>query len=284
MAGTDPTPMLRVLRGLLRPLVRTLISHGVTAPALYRLLKSVYVEVAHSDFRIDDKAPTDSRVTLLTGVHRRDVRTILSDSDEAWDKARSKTATFATVLGQWLVKPAFLDAEGNPLALPRSGAPGADFETLVKDVNRDIRPRTILDELLRQGLVAETEDGLLRVVEDALPGTKDEESQIVFFAANVGDHLAAATDNLLSDTPVFLERAVFYNRLSAGSVDQIEEAARGLSQSALEDLNAKSSALQQADRDQADAHERYRFGVYFYRETAKPADTTTKKDNDRDEI
>ncbi|MEL6204443.1 MAG: DUF6502 family protein, partial [Pseudomonadota bacterium] len=81
MPEPTPDPLLRVLRGLVRPLVRTLISRGVTAPAFYRLLKQVYVEVAHEEFRIDDAPPTDSRITLLTGVHRRDVRAILEAED-----------------------------------------------------------------------------------------------------------------------------------------------------------------------------------------------------------
>ena len=280
MSATDPNAMLRVLRGLIRPLVRILIARGVTAPAFYRLLKSVYVDVAHKDFRIDNRPPTDSRISVLTGVHRRDVRAILSDTDDSWETARAKTATFATVLGQWLARPEFTDDTGRPRALPRSGADGADFESLVRDVSRDIRPRTILDELMRQGLVTETDDGLLKVAEGALIGPASDDDQIVFFAANIGDHLAAATENLLSDEPRFLERAVFYNRLTPTSVDRIERNARALAQSALEELNAESSTLQQADRSESDNTERYRFGVFFYRERAD--DKTKGQDSDED--
>ncbi|MEM6421722.1 MAG: DUF6502 family protein, partial [Pseudomonadota bacterium] len=75
--------MMRVLSGMLRPLVRILIARGVTLPALIRLLKSVYVGVAEEDFRIDGKPVTDSRVSVITGVHRRDVRAIRSGEGEA---------------------------------------------------------------------------------------------------------------------------------------------------------------------------------------------------------
>ena len=54
--------------------MRALIAQGVTAPALYRLLKRLYVEVAEREFRLDGERPTDSRISLLTGVHRRDVK------------------------------------------------------------------------------------------------------------------------------------------------------------------------------------------------------------------
>lgn len=265
MEGTDGQ-FLRVLKGLLRPLVRVLIARGVTAPALYRVLKSVYVDVAHSDFRIDDKPPTDSRITLLTGVHRRDVRAILTEPDDGWESQRSKTATFATVLGQWLARPDYQTRDGAPQPLPRNAETGPSFEALVSSINRDIRARTVLDELLRLGLVIEESDGLLRVTDAARKGPADDDHRDVFFAANVGDHIAAAAENLVTDPAPNLERAVFYNRLSSASVDAIEARARDLAQSALEDLNAQSSAFQQKDANENKGMERYRFGVYFYRE------------------
>jgi len=272
MSPTDASSFLRILKGLLRPLVRLAIARGVTAPALYRVLKSVYVEVAHSDFRIEDTPPTDSRITLLTGVHRRDVRAILSDPGDGWEAQRVKTATVATTLGQWMARPDYTDAEGRPRPVPRNAETGPSFEALVASINRDIRARTVLDELLRLDLVQEGDDGLLHPTEAAVAGPKGADDRDVFFAANIGDHLAAAAENLVTDPPRFLERAVFYNRLSSGSVDRIEAQARRLAQAALEELNTESSRLQRDDAGRS-GRERYRFGVYFYREGARDDDT-----------
>lgn len=283
MSSVDTEPFRRVLKGLIRPLVRILIARGITAPAFYRLLKTVYVEVAEKEFRIGSAPPTDSRITLLTGVHRRDVRAILSDPDDSWETARSKTATIATVLGQWMAREPYRGADGAPIPLPRNGDEGPSFEALVQGISRDIRARTVLDEVLRQGLVIEREDGLLQMADGAVAGPGSEDQQAVFFAANVGDHMAAAAENLLSDPPPFYERAVFYNRLSPASVDQIEARARVLAQAALEELNTESSALQQADSALEDGLERYRFGLYFYREgAAAPKDPSEGGDGESD--
>lgn len=279
----DSRKLLRVMNGLMRPLVRMLIARGVTAPAFYKLLKSVYVEVARDEFRIDDAPPTDSRITLLTGVHRRDVRAILSDDTENWETARSKTAMFATVLGQWIARPDYRDAEGAPKPLPRSADKGESFEALVRSINTDIRPRTVLDELLRQGLVLEGDDGLFRIADTARKGPASDQDKLVFFAANVGDHIAAATENLLADEPPFFERAVFYNRLTPEAVDQIEDRARTLSQGLLETLNEESQDLRDPDADPEVARDRYRLGIYFYRETGEPDRAPTKEDDGEDE-
>ncbi|MEL7126015.1 MAG: DUF6502 family protein, partial [Pseudomonadota bacterium] len=123
---------MRVLRGLLRPLVRTMIARGLTAPVVYGLLKRVYVEVAESHFALDDKPLTDSRIAMLTGVHRKDIRTIRAETDDGTSQARRKSALLATVIGQWMTNPDFLDDTGAPRPLPRSED---GFDALVRTVS-----------------------------------------------------------------------------------------------------------------------------------------------------
>ncbi|MFK7942522.1 MAG: DUF6502 family protein [Paracoccaceae bacterium] len=255
----------RVLSGLLRPLVRAMIAQGITAPALYRILKRIYVEVAEEDFRLDGERQTDSRVSMLTGVHRRDVRSFRDNDDTGEAAAQEKVTTIASVLGRWLANPEAREADGTPLALPRAGDEALSFEALVRSVSKDIRPRTVLDELDRQGLV-EIRDGFVHLRADAFLGPADPEQKVYFFAENVGDHIAAAVDNLLSDTPQYMERAVFYNRLTPESVDQVEKEARRLAGDALLALNESAHAQQNRDIDAADGTHRFRFGVFFYRE------------------
>lgn len=279
MLAFDSDMFLRALRGLLRPLVRTLISRGISAAAFYKLVKAVYVEVAKEDFQIDGKI-TDSRISLLTGVHRRDVKSILDNPDTVWEATRAKTATIATVLGQWIARPEYQTGTGAPKALPKTASSGESFESLVRLINTDIRPRTVLDELMRQGLVVEMDDGLLQVADKAVLGPASEDHKMVFFASNVGDHLAAASENLLSDASPFYERAVFYNGLTPQSVDTIEADARTQAQTLLEEMNDKSSDLQKRDREVAGPKERFRFGVYFYREAASSEDRGESGDRD----
>ena len=65
------TAILRqALRAVLRPLVRLLLQNQLTYPAFAALLKEVYVELADAEFRLSGKRQTDSRVSLLTGIHR----------------------------------------------------------------------------------------------------------------------------------------------------------------------------------------------------------------------
>lgn len=267
--GTDGGVFNRALAGLLRPLVRALIAQGVTAPALYRLLKRLYVEVAEREFRLDEERPTDSRISLLTGVHRRDVKAYRDADRSAEAMAEEKVATIASVIGRWLARPETTDADGRPLPLPRSAPDGeVSFESVARAVSTDIRPRTVLDELRRQNLATVDADGVVSLDPTAFAGPADMDQRVHFFAENVGDHLSAAVDNLLSeDDPRFLERAVFYNRLTPASVDALEVEARAEAQALLVLLNRMANARQAADAAAPGNGERFRFGVYFYRES-----------------
>lgn len=258
-------PFVRVLESLLRPLVRAMISQGVTAPALYRLLKRLFVEVAEQDFALDGGRQTDSRISLLTGVHRRDVRAFRGADITARTAARERASTLASVLGRWLADPATRDDSGAPRSLPRGATSGPSFEELVRSVSTDIRPRTVLDELERQGLVRTTESEV-HLKADAFVGPGDLDQKAHFFQDNVGDHIAAAVDNLLAEEPRFMERAVFYNRLSAASVDALEAEAQQLATAALLQLNTLGHDRQLRDVASGEGTQRFRFGVFFYRE------------------
>ncbi|WP_376089411.1 DUF6502 family protein [Roseomonas sp. CCTCC AB2023176] len=258
-------PLLAALKALLRPLVRLLVARGVTLAGMVAALKELYVEVAVRDFRLGERAPSDSRVSLLTGVHRKDVRAI---RDQARPVSLPRGGGLgATVVGRWLGDPAFAGADGRPAALSR-----ARFDALVAGVSTDMRPRTVLDELLRLGLVAwdEAVDELRLLADAYVPGDPAAEESLRFFRDNLRDHLAAATANLLAGPGErrFLERAVFYNRLRPEDLDQLEQEARTLGLAALRHLNSLALERQQAARGMPDATERFRFGLFFFREAA----------------
>ena len=286
MGMPEQTPELpenifaRALRGLLRPLVRAMIARGVTAPAFYRMLKRVYVEVAEQDFGLDNERQTDSRISMLTGVHRRDVRAFRAESAGPAEATEEKVTTIASVLGRWLADPMTIDGEGRPLPLPKSAGDGPTFDALVRSVSTDIRPRTVLDELERQRLIEQAE-GFVHLRADAFLGPADPEQKVHFFAENVGDHLAAAVDNLLAEQPSFMERAVFYNRLTSASIEEIEAKARELGGDALIELNQMAHARQASDLDAPDGTHRFRFGVFFFREDEAAEDGRTAGDDEK---
>lgn len=265
----------QAVRRLLRPLVRALIAQGVTAPALYRIVKQTYVQIAAEELR---NAATDSRVSVMTGVHRRDVKEFRAGTGYDETSVGRKVSLLTTVVGRWLSE--HVDADDLPLPLPRTSQTAPSFDALVQSVSRDIRPRTVLDELSRQGILRE-EDGTIHLLQDGLFGVADTEQKLHFFAHNLGDHMQASVDNLMSDPSPHFERAVFYNYLTSESVADIEEEARRIGMQGLQKINALASARQTEDKDKDSAKYRMRFGQFFY--VADQTDDAQGKTRDEDD-
>src|SRR5262245_38810287 len=144
-------PLVAALRKLLRPLIRLLLAQRLTFPFFAGLLKEMYVEVALRQLAVDGLRQTDSQVSLMTGVHRKDVRRlrVALPYEETFPAAASRGAALAL---RWISQPGYQDAEGSPLALPRSAGPGEpSFDALAESVSKDVRPRALLDELLHFG-------------------------------------------------------------------------------------------------------------------------------------
>lgn len=264
-ARPNAEAFLRACRWLLRPLIKAMIGHGVPLPTFVTLLKQLYVEVAQESFTLANRPLTDSRISMLTGVHRKDVRTLRETGMPA--TATPSLSIGATVIGRWMGDPRYLDEKGRPMRLARTKSVPS-FSALVAEVSADVRPRTVLDELLRQAIVAvdDASDEVILLVDAFVPGGNDP-AVLDFLAQNLHDHIAAATFNLLAPPGAapFLERSVYYNGLTEASVRALEASARTTAIEMLVRLNGDALRRQHADREKPDATWRFRFGAYFYR-------------------
>ncbi|MGH6638020.1 MAG: DUF6502 family protein, partial [Polaromonas sp.] len=149
MPTPTPSPALVLaLRRVLRPLVKLMLARGVTYPYFCDLLKALFVEVADKDFRIGPKPPTDSRVSLVTGVHRKEVNRLRQEMASDTETVPSVVSLGAQLVAVWLGSPQYLDENNRPKPLARFVSEGGDlsFEALVAGVNSDIRSRVVLDE------------------------------------------------------------------------------------------------------------------------------------------
>lgn len=268
-----PPSLVAAIRHLLRPLVRLLLSHGVTFPAFCNLAKSAYAKIAEEEFRLASKPQTDSRISLLTGIHRREINRLRNEpATEISVSQRSSMS--ALLLAIWSGYPEYLDEQGLPVPLPRlaNKGGGLSFESLVQSVSKDFRARVVLDEWLRQGIVMLDND-IVHLRADAFVQPQEIEEKIYYFGQNIHDHLAATVHNLAGGAPPFMERCVFYDKLSADSVRQLSDYSRTVGMKALHSVNKRAAELQKRDEGQADAVHRTNFGVYNFSEAEVPDET-----------
>jgi hypothetical protein len=271
--GAAPPPSLvRALRHVLRPLVRLMLARGATYPWVSELLKALFVEVAEEDFRIDSKSPTDSRVSLVSGVHRKEVNRLRREKVSRGESVPSVVSLGAQLVAVWLASSRYVDEDGHPRPLARFASEGGDlsFEALVAGVNSDIRPRVVLDEWLRLGVVHfDSEQRVCLNVDAFVPGEGFEEKAF-YFGHNLHDHISAAAHNMSGAPKPFLERSVHYDALSAVSIEALAAQAEKAGMTALLAINKSAMALEQSDAGETSARQRMTFGIYFYSEPAQP--------------
>lgn len=263
----SPSPLIAALRHILRPLVRLLLSNGITYTAFCDHVRAIYVKVAEEEFKLPSKPQTDSRISLLTGIHRREVNRLRTEqpADINLSEQASMSALLLTI---WNGRPEYLDEQGLPAPLPRLASSGksVSFESMVQSISKDFRPRVVLDEWLRQGIVTLDNEDRVHLCADAFVSPQDMEEKIYYFGQNVHDHLAATAHNLASNEPPFLERCVFYDKLTPESVKELADYSRQAGMRALHSVNKRAAELQARDRERPDAVYRSNFGVYNFSE------------------
>lgn len=254
---------------VLAPVVRVMLAHEITLPMAIELLKRVFVEVAERDFKLDNKASTDSRISLITGVHRKDVKR-LRDLPDVEANLPPKVSLSSQIVAAWLTDRRWLDANGQPQPLSRLGAGDgkASFDALVASVSQDIRPRSVLDEWLRLGVVIINAADEIVLVSNAFIPKDGLKEKLAYYGHNLGDHAAAAADNVLTQNSPWFERSVHHDGLSAEQVERLRGRASELGMQILTSLHTMAEADHTHEADKATSHtgqtKRFTCGVYFY--------------------
>lgn len=263
--------VLSAFQRVLKPLIRLALAQGLNYPMLLETLKAVFVQVAEEDFKLEKRQQTDSRISLLTGLHRKDVHR-LRDQPES-TLSQSTLATLGSQLvGLWISHPNFTDSDGKPKPLPRLASIGGDssFERLVARISKDIRARPVLDEWLRVGVVHIDDNDCVSLNTEAFVPNAGFEEKLYFFQQNIHDHVAATAHNLMNITPPMLERCVYYDGMTPAAISELNALATDQGMIALKAVNKRAIELQSEAGQSTEANQRFTFAAYFYHAKEDP--------------
>lgn len=283
--GHLPEPALaaEAVAKVLRPLARLAIDHGLQLPAVIDLLKKALVEEAMQTYALEGKegkkGSSDTRISLLTGVHRKDVRRLRTEAEQEQSIPLPMLPLAAVVVARWISDPRFLntDQTARPLArTPKHRQEGLpDFTMLVAEVSKDVGARAVLDELIRLGAVDTGDDGLVRLKSHGFVPKDGLRESFHFLADNVSEHLSAAVHNMnpyrqSNDMPPKLEQCIFSHNLSREQVDELHNLARNLWSKSLQPFLEAATVAEQRSQSSPEPLYQIRFGVYFNDSPVKP--------------
>ena len=267
-AAPDAAALLQACRALLTPLAELAIAKGLHYADFDELVRAAFVDAALAAHPDVPASRAVSRVSTATGLNRREVTRLLQTGPVTEGKRSPATQVFT----RWISDPA-LQSGGAPLpSLPRQGD-ALSFESLAQSVTKDVHPRSLLEELCRLGLtrVDETTDRV-ELLRDRFAPAGDEPRMLGFLASNVGDHLRAASANVLADKPPHLEQALFADELSRDSVQRLQPLVREQWQQLLRTLAPVVQNMIDDDKAlQRAQDQRLRIGLYAFSEAMSPA-------------
>lgn len=187
--------VLAALRVALRPLVRLAMRNTFKLMDLFELLKVVFVDVATEELRSVGDAASTSRISVMSGVHRRDAARILKSSEPV----RESQDLIARVIGQWSTDPKFSTKSGKPRVLTAEGME-SEFAQLVQAVSVDVAPYTVLYEMERTGRCERTPHGVKLCSQLFVIPKGDIEAGYSMLGEDVSDLISAVEANVFDDT------------------------------------------------------------------------------------
>ncbi len=185
--------LFQCLRLILKPAVCFCLRHSLKLQGIIECLKLVYLDAAREQLAKNEQRVTDSRLHVMTGVHRRDIVRFKSHPP-AFDKSKS---LITKVLGQWQSNERFRSKDNRPAVLS-VGSEESEFNHLVRTVNTDLNPATVLFELERVHAVERVKSGAKLVVKNYIP-KGDPVSGFRVFRDDFADMLAAVEQNVLEE-------------------------------------------------------------------------------------
>ena len=199
VAYTVNLRLLAAFRFLLVPLVRILLRNGITFNEISEVIKGAYARVAATDFAVPGRPMSYSRISITTGMPRRDIERVLGAEDRLRRALESNASRIANVLQGWHNDPEFMGPYGFPreLAHEREAGGGQSFGDLVARYAADVSPQLMLEELMRvnAATIAE-ESGLIRVLKRTFIPEQMAPELIEVFARGVRRYVETIDHNL----------------------------------------------------------------------------------------
>lgn len=261
MASTEQ--VLQATHQWLRPLVHVLLSCGITWREFAELSKTTYVEVATRNFGKRGRPTNVSRTAILTGLVRRDVR----KQREILNASRPPPSGYVTkaslVLSAWHLDPQFLEKDGRPALLRMNGA-DKSFATLIeRSGGADVRPSTLLKELVNAGAVRVRADGRLQALKrNYIPQTMDEHL-IRLWGTAIADVATTYVHNLTTKAGKRFERSAVNAQMPRSAIAAFTELLEREGQAFLERMDQWLTAREAQARGKL-REETVRLGVGLY--------------------
>jgi hypothetical protein len=266
--------LLTALLKALKPIARVLMKAGIGYREFAEISKCAFVDVATSDYGIRGRPTNISRVAVMTGLTRKEVKRIRNKISEGTDAQALRVIPPAEILDKWHSDPKYLDDNGRPVSLPLDGD-NLSFASLVKQYGGDIPPGAMKTELRRVGAIEETDSGNLRVVKRFFrPVEKEDQLERALGQAIYG--LGLNLNHNLGQSPEdsWVERIAYSSKIRTGDAGRVRRISQDRAADFVESINDLFSAYETiySDEHSNEPATVVGVGVYYFEDPEGSSD------------
>jgi hypothetical protein len=194
---------------------------GVPFGALDIGLRDLFVRVAESELAAPGRRQTDSRIALVTGINRKEVKRIRSAKPQRKPPQSFSINQATSLISRWRSDPETTDRRGRPLPLPYRSARGPSFMKLARKLTGDLAPGVLLKELVRSGAVELRERNVVLLQHDTYV-PKVAQSGIQILGEDAPELVETILRNIFAEGHErLLQRKVYYDNLGSEAADRI---------------------------------------------------------------
>jgi hypothetical protein len=258
--------ILEALLSALRPIARFLLRVGIGYREFSEICKIAFVQVATKDYGIRGRPTNVSRVAVMTGLTRKEVKRVRDEASGRFSMLPQRRSPPAEVLHFWHTDPDYLTPERVPKELPYDGY-DPSFSSLVKRAAGDIPPGAMRTELKRIGAVTEHANGYLTVNRrDFVPENVDKR---LIEGINFGLRTLASTIAFNSDPalprPTRYQKVVNTNYLPRHQLPEVQNKIRGRLSKLAEGIDDLLSEVEETpDPRASQSYVNVGIGLYFF--------------------
>ena len=273
-APTKKELINKMIERVMHPFVRVLLRYGVTLHELTDATKKIFFEEGVRLLEDQETKVTHSQLSVLTGLHRKDITTFMAPGQTAPQQVSHKVySSGAAVVAEWTTNPRYLDASHHPMPLPYTAQGDAlSFKLLVEGVSKDIRPKAHLAELLRLGIAKLTHDDKIELEHDAFVPSTDLTEKLSMFSRTIGDHMSAATANVTTEPAPYFDRMAFHGNLSEDDVVALRKIVDDDGMALIKKIYRQAETRSTQTVSGQPAKKRLSFGIYFFHESDRDSD------------
>lgn len=188
------------------------LNAGITYKDVAEVLREVFVESARDGFGVRGRPANNSRIAILTGISRKEVRRI-KDLLPVEKGTPRNASPLGKLLSAWHNDPRFTDKQGKPAGLKYKGK-HSTFSQLAREYAGDVPVSALLKELERHELVEESVDGRIKPTAKVFIPKKSSVDALERLGEVVGELGGTIVDNLDKSKESRFERRVLTGQIS----------------------------------------------------------------------